>query len=372
MSCLSLRTLFGCAVRNSIRSEISQCVQKCWSHSGTHVICRQNILPQSGSSTLCRGSSCIRSDNHGLLSNFRVVRSFKSQRRLQVKEQSRQDGRASLLFKPFCFTVAVCGLSFTGATIWQYECIRAHAHQILKGMGKARDQVVGYIPQKNFGFRSQINSMWNRLSSGEKIVTGLIAFNGLILMLWKLPTMHPFLIKYFSCHPNSSVVSMVLSAFSHISFIHFACNMYVLWSFSTVALNLLGKEQLAALYISGAAVSSMASLTNKILRRSVVTSLGASGALLAVIGAVCYNFPQSRLSIAFVGDLFPHSFSAKSAITSLVVFDLAGLVFGWKIFDHAAHLGGVLFGIWYMKYGKDLIWGRRETVMAWWHKVRGP
>ncbi|XP_041350589.1 presenilins-associated rhomboid-like protein, mitochondrial isoform X2 [Gigantopelta aegis] len=323
MSCLSLRTLFGCAVRNSIRSEISQCVQKCWSHSGTHVICRQNILPQSGSSTLCRGSSCIRSDNHGLLSNFRVVRSFKSQRRLQVKEQSRQDGRASLLFKPFCFTVA-------------------------------------------------INSMWNRLSSGEKIVTGLIAFNGLILMLWKLPTMHPFLIKYFSCHPNSSVVSMVLSAFSHISFIHFACNMYVLWSFSTVALNLLGKEQLAALYISGAAVSSMASLTNKILRRSVVTSLGASGALLAVIGAVCYNFPQSRLSIAFVGDLFPHSFSAKSAITSLVVFDLAGLVFGWKIFDHAAHLGGVLFGIWYMKYGKDLIWGRRETVMAWWHKVRGP
>jgi hypothetical protein len=26
--------------------------------------------------------------------------------------------------------------------------------------------------------------------------------------------------------------------------------------------------------------------------------------------------------------------------------DAAGVVMGWKLFDHAAHLGGALFGMW--------------------------
>ena len=29
----------------------------------------------------------------------------------------------------------------------------------------------------------------------------------------------------------------------------------------------------------------------------------------------------------------------------LMTFDALGLLLGWKVFDHAAHLGGVLFGM---------------------------
>ena len=37
-----------------------------------------------------------------------------------------------------------------------------------------------------------------------------------------------------------------------------------------------------------------------------------SGAIMCLLGAVCVTHPDARLSIAFVGDLFPHSFSASS------------------------------------------------------------
>lgn len=37
-----------------------------------------------------------------------------------------------------------------------------------------------------------------------------------------------------------------------------------------------------------------------------------SGAIMAILGMVCSQFPNAQLSIAFVGDIFPHSFSADS------------------------------------------------------------
>lgn len=43
---------------------------------------------------------------------------------------------------------------------------------------------------------------------------------------------------------------MILSSFSHFSFLHMAANMYVLWSFSSSAVSMLGREQFMALYLS--------------------------------------------------------------------------------------------------------------------------
>ena len=40
-----------------------------------------------------------------------------------------------------------------------------------------------------------------------------------------------------------------------------------------------------------------------------------SGAIMAVLGAVCYYYPDTQLNIAFVGDIIPHSFSASSVST---------------------------------------------------------
>ena len=44
---------------------------------------------------------------------------------------------------------------------------------------------------------------------------------------------------------------MLGSVFSHTNGLHLFANMYVFWSFSGAVLHLIGKEQLAAVYISG-------------------------------------------------------------------------------------------------------------------------
>lgn len=43
---------------------------------------------------------------------------------------------------------------------------------------------------------------------------------------------------------------MLLSTFSHFSLFHMAANMYVLWSFSSSIVNILGQEQFVAVYLS--------------------------------------------------------------------------------------------------------------------------
>lgn len=43
---------------------------------------------------------------------------------------------------------------------------------------------------------------------------------------------------------------MLLSTFSHFSLFHMAANMYVLWSFSSSIVNILGQEQFMAMYLS--------------------------------------------------------------------------------------------------------------------------
>lgn len=264
----------------------------------------------------------------------------------------------------------VCGCSFTGAIIWQYETMRAHANRIQTMFGNSTN---GVIYPKNFAFRRHISSMWNNLSSGEKIIWTVIGLNVGVFLLWRVPALQNFMVRNFSSSPfiGHSLTSMFLSAFSHQSGLHLFCNMYVFWSFSSISLHLLSREQMAAVFCSGAMISSLSSYISKVIASSKVPSLGASGALLTLIGIVCMEQPDSQLTIALIGDIIPFSFSASSGLKALIIFDTLGLFMGWKIFDHAAHLGGVLFGIWYVKYGREMIWGRREKVMKVWHNMRG-
>ena len=67
-----------------------------------------------------------------------------------------------------------------------------------------------------------------------------------------------------------------------------------------------------------------------------------SGAIMAVLGYVCTESPDSRLAIVLLPML---TFTAGTAIKALVAFDTLGALLRWQLFDHAAHLGGTLFGV---------------------------
>lgn len=67
-----------------------------------------------------------------------------------------------------------------------------------------------------------------------------------------------------------------------------------------------------------------------------------SGAIMAILAYVCAQYPDTQLSVLFL-PMF--TFSAGSAIKVIMGIDFAGCIMGWKFFDHAAHLGGAIFGL---------------------------
>ncbi|XP_062873244.1 presenilin-associated rhomboid-like protein, mitochondrial [Trichomycterus rosablanca] len=275
------------------------------------------------------------------------------------------------LVKPLVFTVGFTGCSFGTAAIWQYESLKSRVQSYF-------DEVQGdwldkMRPQKQGDLRKRVNQWWNGLTEGQRSVTGIIAANVLVFCCWRIPSLQRSMLKYFTSNPASSALCwpMLLSTFSHYSFFHMAANMYVLWSFSSSAVSILGKEQFVAVYLSAGVISTFASYMCKTLTRRAGPSLGASGAIMTVLAAVCAKMPEAKLAIIF---LPMYTFTAGNALKAILALDTAGMIMGWHFFDHAAHLGGALFGIWYVFYGHELLWKNREPLVKIWHnfRTRGP
>ncbi|XP_016797867.2 presenilin-associated rhomboid-like protein, mitochondrial isoform X3 [Pan troglodytes] len=212
------------------------------------------------------------------------------------------------LIKPLFFTVGFTGCAFGSAAIWQYESLKSRVQSYFDGI-KA-DWLDSIRPQKEGDFRKEINKWWNNLSDGQRTVTGIIAANVLVFCLWRVPSLQRTMIRYFTSNPASKVLCspMLLSTFSHFSLFHMAANMYVLWSFSSSIVNILGQEQFMAVYLSAGVISNFVSYVGKVATGRYGPSLGA-------------------------------------ALKAIIAMDTAGMILGWKFFDHAAHLGGALFGM---------------------------
>uniref|UniRef100_A0A6I8P5M8 Presenilin-associated rhomboid-like protein, mitochondrial n=2 Tax=Ornithorhynchus anatinus TaxID=9258 RepID=A0A6I8P5M8_ORNAN len=271
------------------------------------------------------------------------------------------------LVKPFIFTVGFTGCAFGSAAIWQYESLKLRVQSYFDGV--RADWLDSIRPQKEGDFRKQINHWWNNLSDGQRTVTGIIAANVFVFCLWRVPSLQRSMIKYFTSNPASKTLCspMLLSTFSHFSLFHMAANMYVLWSFSSSIVNILGREQFMAVYLSAGVISTFVSYVSKVVTGRFGPSLGASGAIMTVLAAVCTKLPESKLAIIIL-PMF--TFTAGNALKAIIAMDTAGMILGWKFFDHAAHLGGALFGIWYVTFGHELIWKKREPLVKLWHEMR--
>lgn len=113
---------------------------------------------------------------------------------------------------------------------------------------------------------------------------------------------------------------MILSSFSHFSFLHMAANMYVLWSFSTSAISMFGREQFMAIYlsaginlvsvsnwlpdlftnwtVSSGVISSFVSYTCKIATGRFGPSLGAVSTTFRVITLGCGSSSRCVMRLA--------------------------------------------------------------------------
>lgn len=151
-------------------------------------------------------------------------------------------------------------------------------------------------------WRKELNGWWSRLTPGERVFAPICALNVLVFSLWRIPRLQPLMVRYFSSNTAARAVCwpMFLSTLSHYSLFHIAANMYVLHSFSHAAVATLGREQFLGLYLSAGVVASFASHVFKTVMRQPGLSLGASGAIMAVLAYVCTQYPDTQLSIVFL------------------------------------------------------------------------
>ncbi|XP_061694591.1 presenilin-associated rhomboid-like protein A, mitochondrial isoform X2 [Syngnathoides biaculeatus] len=289
------------------------------------------------------------------------------------------------LLKPMIFTVGFTGCSFGAAAILQYENIksrvrnlrdRAESEKLLQRSGDMAywhdwwNRLTSFQRQLIL-IMSVADNFWSGLTEGQRTVTGIILANAVVLCCWKIPSLQRAMLKYFISNPasTSQYLPLVLSPFSHFSVIHMVANISVLWTFSSEAVSILGREQFLAVYASAGVISTMFSYVFKSASGRIFPSLGASGAIMAVVAGVCVKVPDAELAVLFLPTF---TFTAATALKTLVAVDMAGLLMGWRMIDHASHIGGALFGIWYMAFGHKLIWDKREHVVKMWRGIRTP
>jgi rhomboid protease GluP len=128
---------------------------------------------------------------------------------------------------------------------------------------------------------------------------------------------------------------ILTSMFVHGGLIHVGANMWCLWNFGPLAERVYGRWRFLTIYLLTGLASSVASLA---IHPSTI-SVGASGAIFGVVGALVFPFYRKRLQL-------PPPVM-KSMMSSLLMFIVINLLIGSAVpvIDNAAHVGGLLAGL---------------------------
>ncbi|GAA5940068.1 rhomboid family intramembrane serine protease [Sporobolomyces koalae] len=223
-----------------------------------------------------------------------------------------------------------------------------------------------------------LSEKWLELGEDKRTSAGLIATFAAVFLAWKLPASTKFN-KWLMHDPLSGrSFTQLTSVFSHQTLAHFAFNSIGLFGFSTACFSYFGYSQMellprstsryefVAFFVAAGLASSFAShvwfsriIAGRLLRTgsaetvraSILPSLGASGAVYSCLTITALSYPDSSVALIFL-PFVPIPIGA--ATSALILVDLAGLIRGWKMFDHVAHLSGAMFGVWYWIFGHEL------------------
>jgi membrane associated rhomboid family serine protease len=150
----------------------------------------------------------------------------------------------------------------------------------------------------------------------------------------------------------SPVVTLFTSMFMHGSIVHLGGNMLFLWIFGNNVEDAMGPVKFILFYVlGGLAADALQILTSP---GSQVPSLGASGAVAAVLGGYLLLFPQARV-VTLVFIIFFFTILELPAILFLGIWIIQQALFAY--FDlvqpsgtgggvaYFAHIGGFAFGL---------------------------
>jgi membrane associated rhomboid family serine protease len=142
--------------------------------------------------------------------------------------------------------------------------------------------------------------------------------------------------------PYQVFTTMFLHAPSFEMFFHILFNMFALFMFGRVLENIWGPKRFLFYYLACGVGASAAHLLMQYFMGGFVPAVGASGAIMGIMVAFGYLFPNTEMMIVPI----PVPVKAKWVVIGYVLLDLFG-GFGNIQGDniaHFAHLGGALTG----------------------------
>ncbi len=122
---------------------------------------------------------------------------------------------------------------------------------------------------------------------------------------------------------------LILSAFLHVNLVHLLCNMYALVAIGSQLENFIGKTKYTLVFLGSAIVGN---LFSAVISNNM--SVGASGAIFGLLGAILYFGYHYRL---YLGSIIKTRIIPVIVINLLLGFIMPGI-------DNAAHFGGLVGG----------------------------
>ena len=135
-----------------------------------------------------------------------------------------------------------------------------------------------------------------------------------------------------------SPYQLVTHMFAHGGFFHILFNMYALWLFGAPLEKMWGPKRFLIFYF----VCGLAAGIAEMFLVPIGFAIGASGAIMGLLGAFAYTFPNIQFYILPI----PFPIKAKYLAIIYAAFDLFGQFsgFGGNV-AHFAHLGGLAMGL---------------------------
>ena len=144
------------------------------------------------------------------------------------------------------------------------------------------------------------------------------------------------------------LITILTAMFMHGGWMHIIGNMVFLWAFGPEMEDVMNPLRFAVFYLAGGLAATFAQVA--VSPDSTVPSLGASGAIAAVMGAFLVTFPRDRIRALLIIFLFVR-------ITFIPAALLIGIWFLMQLFNagavanvqtggvaYMAHVGGAVFG----------------------------
>ena len=143
-------------------------------------------------------------------------------------------------------------------------------------------------------------------------------------------------------------ITILTAMFMHASWSHIIGNMIFLWAFGPEIEDAMGPLRYAAFYLVGGLVAMMAQVLAS--PSSTVPSLGASGAIAAVMGAFLVTYPRDEIRSVLIIFFYVRITMIPAALLIGVWFVIQLFSFGTVAgaqtggVANMAHIGGLIFG----------------------------